>query len=83
MLKKKENIIGCVHNVGLTEGVYLTPWLSGLLAHINRIQLSGKLLLGLASTVNFGSESRGTHRHVLLSHDSKSPVTESVITRTS
>jgi hypothetical protein len=30
---------------------------------------SGKLLLVLASTVIFGSGSRGTHDHILLSHD--------------
>jgi hypothetical protein len=31
--------------------------------------LCGKFLLALASTVIFGSESRGTHDHILLSHD--------------
>jgi hypothetical protein len=31
-----------------------------------------KLLLVLASTVTLGSESRGTHDHILLSHDSGS-----------
>jgi hypothetical protein len=32
---------------------------------------SGKLLLGLASTVILGSDSRGTHDHILLSHGSE------------
>jgi hypothetical protein len=33
---------------------------------------SSKLLLALASKVILGSESRGTHNHILLSHDSES-----------
>jgi hypothetical protein len=36
---------------------------------------SGKLLLGLASTVILVSESRGTHIYILLSHDSRSRAT--------
>jgi hypothetical protein len=32
---------------------------------------SGKLLLALATTVILGSESCGTHDHILLSHESK------------
>jgi hypothetical protein len=39
------------------------------------ICLSGKLLLALASTVILGSESRWTHDHILLSHDSGSRAT--------
>jgi hypothetical protein len=35
-------------------------------------QLSGKLLLVLASIVIFGSESRGTHGHILPSNNSRS-----------
>jgi hypothetical protein len=36
---------------------------------------SGKLLLALASTVILGSESHGTHGHILVSHDSGSHAT--------
>jgi hypothetical protein len=35
----------------------------------------GKLLLVLASTVILGSQSGGTHDHILLSHDSGSRAT--------
>jgi hypothetical protein len=34
---------------------------------------SGKFLLVLASTIILVSESRGTHDHILLSHDSGNP----------
>lgn len=32
-------------------------------------QLSGKLMFVLASTVTFGSETRGTDNHILLPHE--------------
>jgi hypothetical protein len=40
--------------------------------------LPGKLLVVLASTIILGSESRGTHDHILLSHDSESHATSPV-----
>jgi hypothetical protein len=40
-----------------------------------RRSLSGKLMLALASTVVLGSESRGTHGHILLSRDFRSSPT--------
>jgi hypothetical protein len=36
---------------------------------LNLFCISDKFLLVLASTVILGSESRGTHNHILLSHD--------------
>jgi hypothetical protein len=40
---------------------------------------SGKLLLALASTVILGSESRGAHDHISLSHDFGSRATLAMI----
>jgi hypothetical protein len=39
---------------------------------------SGKFLLALVSTIILGSEFRGTHEHILLSHDSGSRAAESL-----
>jgi hypothetical protein len=49
---------------------------STLILHVHLLRFCtsrvglGKLLLALASTVILGSEPRGTHDHILLSHDS-------------